>query len=135
MIDQILNSLLPALTTALSALITPNMVLVILATLAVVQVIKWISVYWIKSPHRLVMWLVVSPLVAIPIALGIMTDQKWFYRVVAGLVASFAANLFYRYIIKAPLEKTMPKVYHKLNVPVDRRKKFRGRYLKEELRR
>ena len=128
--EQLINGIIPALVQALTAILTPSMAYIIIGTLGAVQLIKWVLVYQIKNPDKLTMWLLISPSVSMPIAWASWTDptMEWW---VAGLIASLAANLGFRYIIKVPLEKVIPKVYHKINHPVDRRKHNKGKIIKE----
>ena len=128
--EALLNGLIPALVQAITSILTPSMAYIIVGTLGAVQLIKWILVYQIKNPDKLTMWMLVSPSVALPISWASWTDKamEWW---VAGLIASFSSNLIFRYIIKTPLEKTLPKVYNKINFPVDRRKQNKGKIIKE----
>ena len=128
--DQLINGLIPSLVQALTSILTPSMAYIIVGTLGAVQLIKWILVYQIKNPDKLTMWMLVSPSVALPISWASWTDKTMVWWV-AGLIASFSSNLIFKYIIKAPLEKTLPRVYNKINFPVDRRKQNKGKIIKE----
>lgn len=108
-----------------AGLLSKELVYIVVGTLILTQAGKWGLIYRLqRMPNTLFIWFVLAPAVSmLPAYFTWNTAQAaqipfW----MAGLMASFLANIAYAVLLKKVLGTYAPDVYEKLNFPIERRK-------------
>ena len=131
---QITTTVMNAIVSILTAMLTPAMGYLIIGSLMLTQAVKWVAIYLHKFIPGPAFWFIVSPLVTGLLAFNIWTDAA-VHWIGATLTASLLSNLAYAVFLKRLLGQAAPEVYARLNAPINRRKKRGGRIVSERRRR
>ena len=93
-ITNIVNGIMPVIDTLAKSLLSFQMVMIVLGTLGATHILKLLIKYSIKDPQRAAIWLVLTPLVALPLSWIIWDGDKndW---IVVGLSASPLSNVVF----------------------------------------
>src|SRR3990172_9979171 len=125
----------PAVITLSQALFSFDMVLIIISGMTLTWVIKVSIKYGFRDPKNwMIVWLL-SPLSACLPAL-LIWPNGWKQGLVVGITAAFIASTAWWLLINKIAYKVKPEWVDQLNnpwanTPVDRRKKNRGKIIKE----
>lgn len=130
-----IDILLQKLGEALIGLLNEDVIYITLGTMVATQIVKLAVSYLWRVPPTIVIWFIISPVVAAPIAAVTWSYHDRIPWLVAALVASMLANILFAVFLKQVLGRFAPDVYEQINHPINRRKAERGPFPGESERR
>jgi hypothetical protein len=122
--ETALVSFIQGLVQIVLGLINEQLIYIVIGSLVATQAAKLMITYFhVRTPTRMEMIFIVSPLSTLPVA-----SETWTYNdrvpwYIVAIAASLLANIVYILFAQKIIGSMVPQLYERINFPVDRRKR------------